>query len=68
MSQCGIHDVPAKRITDAFSKVWAQHGNASAGMLRRALATELTQRANDPEGLARLRAAIDDWCKSVLEA
>lgn len=58
-AEYGLYEIPAKRISAAFSDTWKDHAPSSNATRAQALARELQRRANDPEVLAPIRAASE---------
>jgi ankyrin repeat protein len=49
--QCGLYDIPAKRISDAFAEIWVQHKQSDTAARERALAQALDKRSRSREAL-----------------
>jgi ankyrin repeat protein len=49
--QCGLYDIPAKRISDAFAETWFQHKQSDTAARERALAQALADRSRSREAL-----------------
>ena len=49
--QCGLYDIPAKRISDAFAEIWPQHEHSGTAARERAFAQALAMRSNSREAL-----------------
>jgi hypothetical protein len=52
--QCGLYDIPAKRISDAFAEIWAQHKQSDTAARERALAQALDKRSRSREVLEQI--------------
>lgn len=49
--QCGVYDIPAKRISDAFAEIWPQHEHSHTAMRETALAQALAMHSSRREAL-----------------
>ncbi|MFL6715226.1 MAG: ankyrin repeat domain-containing protein [Burkholderiaceae bacterium] len=49
--QCGLYDIPAKRISDAFAETWLQHDKSDTAVRERAFAQALANRSRSREAL-----------------
>ena len=53
--QCGLYDIPAKRISDAFAEIWVQHKQADTATREKALAQALDKRSRSGEVFEQMR-------------
>ncbi|WP_194711806.1 hypothetical protein [Noviherbaspirillum soli] len=53
--QCGLYDIPAKRVCDAFAWIWAQHKRSSTATRERALTQALDKRCRSGEVFEQMR-------------
>jgi ankyrin repeat protein len=53
--QCGLYDIPAKRISDAFVEIWVQHKQSDTATRERALAQALDKRYRSGEVFEQMR-------------
>jgi ankyrin repeat protein len=52
--ECGLYDIPAKRISDAFAEIWLQHKQSGTTVRERALAQALAERSRNREVLQQI--------------
>ena len=53
--QCGLYDIPAKRISDAFAEIWVQHRQSDTATREKALAQALDKRSRSGEVFEQMR-------------
>lgn len=53
--QCGLYDIPAKRISDAFAEIWVQHKQSDTATREKALAQALEKRYRSGEVFEQMR-------------
>lgn len=53
--QCGLYDIPAKRISDAFAGIWVQHKQSDTATREKALAQALDKRSRSGEVFEPMR-------------
>jgi hypothetical protein len=53
--QCGLYDIPAKRISDAFAEIWVQHKQSDTATREKALAQALDKRSRSVEVFEQMR-------------
>lgn len=53
--QCGLYDIPAKRISDAFAEIWVQHKQSDTATREKALAQALDKRYRGGEMFEQMR-------------
>lgn len=54
-NQCGLYDIPAKRISDAFAEIWVQHKQSDTATREKALAQALDKRSRSGEVFEQMR-------------